>query len=105
LSNASKYTPQAGLITVSLASAEEKGFIQVSVADTGIGIPPEDQPKLFDRFIRVRNAILTGSSGAGLGLYITRSLVELHGGRIWFVSEPGQGSTFYVTFPTADRPA
>jgi signal transduction histidine kinase len=105
LSNASKYTPQGGLITVSMAPAEEKGFLQISVADNGVGIPAEDQPKLFDRFIRARNAILTGSSGAGLGLYITRSLVELHGGRIWFVSEPGKGSTFHVTFPIADRPA
>jgi len=105
LSNASKYTPQGGLITVSVAPTEEKGFLQISVADNGVGIPAEDQPKLFDRFFRAKSAVLTRASGAGLGLYITRSLVELHGGRIWFESEPGKGSTFYVTFPIADRPA
>jgi signal transduction histidine kinase len=102
LSNASKYTPQRGLISVSLALAEEEGFLRVSVADNGAGIPAEDQPKLFARFFRARNAALSSASGAGLGLYITRSLVELHGGRTWFESEPGEGSTFYVTFPIAE---
>lgn len=105
LSNASKYTPQGGLITVSMAPAEEEGFLAISVADNGVGISAEDQVKLFDRFFRAESAYLTEASGAGLGLYITRSLVELHGGRIWFESKPGQGSTFYVTFPVADRPA
>jgi signal transduction histidine kinase len=102
LSNASKYTPQGGLIVISLVPAEEEGFLQVSVADTGVGISAEDQAKLFDRFFRAGSASLTGASGVGLGLHITRSLVELHGGRIWFESEPDKGSTFYVTFPTAD---
>jgi len=105
LSNASKYTPQGGLITISLVPAEEEGFLQVSVADTGVGISAEDQAKLFSRFFRAGSASLTGASGVGLGLYITRSLVELHGGCIWFESEPDKGSTFYVTFPTADRSA
>jgi signal transduction histidine kinase len=105
LSNASKYTPQGGLITISLVPAEEESFLQVSVADNGLGISAEDQAKLFDRFFRTESAQLTAANGAGLGLYITRSLVELHGGCIWFESEPGQGSTFYVTFPIADRPA
>lgn len=105
LSNASKYTGHGGLITVGLALAEEEGFLQVSVADDGVGIPIDDQPKLFERFFRAKSAVEVGASGAGLGLHITRSLVELHGGRIWFESEPGEGSTFYVTFPIADRPA
>jgi signal transduction histidine kinase len=105
LSNASKYTPQGGQIVVTVRPAEEDGFIEVSVADNGVGIPVEDQPKLFDRFFRARSAVLTRASGAGLGLYIVRSLIELHGGRIWFESELGKGSTFYVTFPIADRPA
>ncbi len=105
LSNASKYTPHGGLITASLAPAEEEGFLQVSVADNGVGISAEERAKLFNRFFRAESAHLTGASGAGLGLHITRSLVELHGGRIWFESEPGQGSTFYVTLPIADRPA
>jgi signal transduction histidine kinase len=105
LSNASKYTPQGGLITVSLGLAEEEGFLQLSVTDDGVGIPAEDQPKLFDRFFRAKSALLTGVGGAGLGLHITRSLVELHGGRIWFESAPDEGSTFHVTFAIVDRPA
>ena len=105
LSNASKYTPQGGTICVSLALAEEEGFLQVSLADSGVGVPAEDQPNLFTHFFRARSAILTRAGGAGLGLCIARSLVEQHSGRIWFESEPGQGSTFHVTFPIADRPA
>jgi two-component system sensor histidine kinase VicK len=104
VSNASNYTPEGGLISVRLALAEEEGFPQVSVADSSVGIPVEDQPKMFDGFFRAQNAVLARASGAGLGLYITRSLVELHGGCIWFESEPGKGSTFYVTFLIADRP-
>ena len=105
LSNASKYTPEGGQIAIGLELAHKRGFLQVSVADNGVGIPVEDQSKLFDRFFRAKSAVLTGASGAGLGLHITRSLVELHGGRIWFETELGQGSTFYVTFPIADVPA
>jgi signal transduction histidine kinase len=104
LSNASKYTPDGGLITVTVAPAEEEGFLQVSVADNGVGISADDQAKLFSRFFRAGTASLTGASGAGLGLHITQSLVELHGGRIWFESGLGEGSTFYVTFAIADRP-
>jgi signal transduction histidine kinase len=101
LSNASKYTPDGGSITIGVTSADEDGFLQLFVADNGVGISPEDQDKLFTRFFRAGSARLTGAGGAGLGLYITRSLVELHGGRIWFKSELNQGSTFYVTFPLA----
>jgi signal transduction histidine kinase len=105
LSNASKYTPRGGQIAVTVAFAEEGGFLEVSVADNGVGIPANDQPRLFDRFFRAQSAVLTGASGAGLGLDITRSLIELHGGRIWFESELGKGSTFHVTFPITDEPA
>jgi signal transduction histidine kinase len=105
LSNASKYTSDGGLIEVSLALAEEEGFLEISVADNGVGISAEDQEKVFERFFRAESAALTQAGGAGLGLYITRSLVEMHGGRIWFESALGKGSTFHVTFPIADRPA
>jgi signal transduction histidine kinase len=101
LSNASKYTPDGGSITISVASADEEGFLQLSVADNGGGIASEDQDKLFTRFFRAGSASLTRAGGAGLGLSITRSLVELHGGRIWFDSELNKGSTFFVTFPIA----
>lgn len=100
LSNAGKYTPHGGRITIALSPAAEEGFLQVAIADTGIA--PADRPYLFDRFFRSAKAIAQGrAEGLGLGLYIVRSLVELHGGRIWFESEPGRGSTFYVTFPIA----
>jgi len=102
LNNACKYTPEAGLITLTLAPAGEVGFLQVTVADNGVGIPLEDQPNLFSPFFRAENVNSTGARGTGLGLYIIRSLVELHGGRIWFESKLNQGSTFHVTFPIAD---
>lgn len=101
VSNASKYTPQGGTIRISLVPAEEDGFLQVSVADNGLGIAASDQAKLFSRFFRTENARLTDATGTGLGLYIARSLVELHGGRIWFESEIDRGSTFHVTLPAA----
>jgi signal transduction histidine kinase len=104
LSNASKYTPRGGFITISVTLAEEAGFLQISVADNGVGISADDQAKLFNRFFRAESPQLTETKGTGLGLYITRALVELHGGRIWFESKLGRGSTFYVTFPLADSP-
>ncbi|MCL4298600.1 MAG: hybrid sensor histidine kinase/response regulator [Anaerolineae bacterium] len=104
LSNASRYTSQGGLITVDVTLAEEAGFLQISVADNGVGISAGDQAKLFSRFFRAESPPSTEARGAGLGLYITRALIELHGGRIWFESELGRGSTFHVTFPVADRP-
>ncbi|MCB0166027.1 MAG: PAS domain-containing protein [Anaerolineae bacterium] len=102
ISNASKYTPEGGTIDVFITLAAEEGFLQVAVTDTGVGIGPEDQAKLFTRFFRAKTASLTGASGTGLGLHITRNLVELHGGRIWFESELNRGSTFYFTLPVAD---
>jgi PAS domain S-box-containing protein len=101
MSNASKYTPHGGLITTSVAPSEEEGFLELSVTDNGVGISAEDQDKLFTRFFRAGSASMTQASGTGLGLYITRSLVEQHGGRIWFESELNHGSTFHVTFPIA----
>lgn len=102
LSNAIKYTPEQGHICVAVEPAAEEGFLQVSVADNGVGIASEDQGKLFQRFSRTASAAEAGAGGVGLGLYIARSLVELHGGRIWLSSERGKGTTFYVTFPIAD---
>lgn len=102
LSNAIKYTLPDGQIRISVAPAQEEGYLQVTVADSGVGIGPEDQDKLFDRFFRAANATQTRASGAGLGLYITRSLVELHGGRIWFESALNKGSAFHVTLPIAE---
>jgi signal transduction histidine kinase len=102
LSNAIKYSPLEGQIDLAIEPAAADGFLQISVADNGVGIGPNDQDQLFKRFFRATTSTQTGATGAGLGLYITRSLVELHGGCIWFESEPGIGSTFYVTLPIAD---
>lgn len=102
LSNASKYAPEGSTITIRLALASEEGYLQVSVADQGIGVAPGEQERLFERFFRASNARLSSSKGVGLGLSIVRSLVELHGGRIWFESTLNQGSTFHVTFPVDD---
>ena len=100
VSNASKYTPRKGRISVRLQLNESR-FLQITVADTGIGIGPEDQPNLFDAFFRARAAAASASVGTGLGLHITRLLVELQAGRIWFTSALGQGSSFFVTLPAA----
>jgi signal transduction histidine kinase len=102
LSNAIKYTPEKGKITVRLSLAEDQQFIVLAVSDNGIGIAPEDQNKIFRSFFRGANVHLSGESGTGLGLNVTRSLAELQGGRIWFESQLNKGSTFYVTFPVDD---
>jgi signal transduction histidine kinase len=102
LSNASKYTPMHGQITISLVPAEE-GYLQLAISDTGIGISLADQVNLFSAFFRARDPAAAQARGTGLGLHITRLLTELHGGRIWFSSRPGAGSTFYVTFPVIDE--
>jgi signal transduction histidine kinase len=103
--NACKYTARGGCIHLDLTHGEEEGFVQVSVADNGVGISATDQEKVFERFFRAEGGLTAGVDGAGMGLYITRSLVEMHGGRIWFESKLDRGSTFHVTFPIADQSA
>jgi signal transduction histidine kinase len=105
ISNATKYTPAGGAISIQLERAADEGFLQVAVRDTGVGIPVAEQKRVFERFFRASNALAAGALGAGLGLHITRALVELHGGEIWLESEVGQGATFFVTFPITDMPA
>ncbi len=102
LSNAHKYTPQAGKITVQVGRDPQKPMLCITVNDTGIGIPLDDQYHLFTRFYRAANAGAADGAGAGLGLTISRSLVQLHGGELWFESRLGHGATFHVTFPTAE---
>ena len=74
-------------------------FIEITVADTGIGIKAEDLPKLFQAFTQLESAFTKEFQGTGLGLSLTRKLVELHGGRIWVESEYGKGSRFMFTLP------
>ena len=75
--------------------------VVVSVKDEGIGIPPESQEKVFDRFFRVNNTDCRPTGGAGLGLALTREIVKTHGGSVWVESAPDHGSTFYVSLPIA----
>lgn len=97
IQNAVKFTPRDGHIRV-LTKATDAGFVEFCVADTGCGISPEEQPKIFERFYR-GESIQVEQRGAGLGLAITKSLVEMHGGKIWVESTPGHGSRFYFTIP------
>jgi signal transduction histidine kinase len=100
LSNASKYSPDGSDIDIHLTPAEEEGYLCIAVKDKGVGIPADEQDRLFSRFFRASTAQFVNASGAGLGLHITAHLAELHGGRIWLESQPQLGSTFYVTLPT-----
>ena len=108
VSNAYKYTPESGHIAVcaqrwsdARGATEQDGFVQCSVTDTGIGIAPEDQKRLFTKYFRADDPAVRSVIGTGLGLVITKSLVELHGGEIWVKSELGKGSTFTFTIPVA----
>jgi signal transduction histidine kinase len=95
VSNAVKFTRPGGRVDVSLRRAG--AFLEVSVQDTGVGIPPEALPRIFAPFERVRNPLKAG--GAGLGLAISKAIVEMHKGSISARSEPGRGSTFSFTLP------
>ena len=101
IENAIKYTPEAGEISVHSGRAATPGYLEISVQDTGVGIPEADRKDLFTSFFRAGNAQLTAASGAGLGLSIARSLVEQHGGEIRCTSEVNHGSIFTFTLPTA----
>jgi signal transduction histidine kinase len=104
VSNAMKYSPAGGSIVV---RARERGpqHIVIEVEDSGLGIPPEQVSRLFQKFARVRSDEHLRVSGTGLGLYICRLIVEGHGGQIWVESEPGQGSTFALALPIDARQA
>jgi signal transduction histidine kinase len=97
--NAVKYSKQGG--TVNIALTVEQGEARLSVADRGIGIAPEDQARIFDRFFRTDDARAHTKKGTGLGLAICAWIVESHQGRIDVKSEVGLGSTFTVTLPLA----
>ncbi|HZH17698.1 MAG TPA: ATP-binding protein [Archangium sp.] len=100
LENALKYSPTGGTIRVHVERDGAQAL--VSVSDSGIGIPPDQKAHLFERFFRARNAPISGFGGLGLGLYISRDIVERHGGRIWVESEVGHGSTFRFTLPVLE---
>lgn len=97
LSNAVKFTPENGCVQVDVDTVD--GFARISVQDTGMGIPAEEHESVFEKFHQVGTAAGGAREGTGLGLPITRRLVEEHGGRIWLESEPGKGSRFTFTIP------
>ena len=99
LNNAIKYSPDGGEIEVELCEDTQHSSAILAVKDKGIGIPAHQQGRIFGRFARADNARDSNISGTGLGLYLSRELVERHNGRIWFESVEGQGSTFYVSLP------
>jgi signal transduction histidine kinase len=102
LRNAIQYTPDEGAITVKAwLSTDEPDFIRCAVSDTGIGISPENQLRLFTKFFRVVDPATEAHNGTGLGMTIAKNLVEMHGGRIWLESAPGKGNTFFFTTPIA----
>lgn len=98
LANASMYTPEGGRIDVA-AGASNDDWVEIRVEDTGPGIEPDDQPRIFEKFFRGGRALTRQDGGTGLGLAIAKSLVELHGGRIGVRSELGHGSCFVITLP------
>lgn len=103
LSNAVKFTPEGGQVTVRARRVEDV-FVEIAVTDTGIGIKPEDLPKLFQPFTQLEGVYAKRHQGTGLGLALTKRLVELHGGTIWADSEgEGKGSTFTVRLPPAKK--
>ncbi|RMH02293.1 MAG: hybrid sensor histidine kinase/response regulator [Chloroflexi bacterium] len=106
VSNACKYTPPGGSFNVCghVTQTEEGPMAEVVVQDTGIGIPEAEQKLVFSQFFRSEDRQVREISGTGLGLNITRKLVELHGGRIWFESVYGKGTTFFFTMPLATVP-
>jgi signal transduction histidine kinase len=112
LGNAVKFTPESGKIEVSAGvgplapGGESSGrAVRISVRDSGIGVPPEHQKRVFDPFFQVDNSSTREYGGTGLGLSIVKRLVEAHGGTVWVDSESGKGSTFSFTVPLAPGPA
>lgn len=100
VSNAIKYNIENGEVTVTIAKQADAPYVEVTVKDTGIGIPSEEIQRLFTKFFRADNAQKTVADGTGLGLYITKNIVRRHGGDIWAESQLSRGSTFHVTIPT-----
>lgn len=110
LSNANKYTPEKGVVTIRATQSVNKwdpegveDVILVEVADTGIGMTAEDQAQVFTKFFRSADPKARETPGTGLGLNITRNLVEMQGGKIWFESEYGKGTTFFFTVPVSQE--
>jgi len=103
IENSIKYTPSGG--SIFLETAREGESVKVLVRDTGMGILKDQQERIFTKYFRGSNAIRMETEGTGLGLFIAKNIVETHGGKIWFSSEEGKGTTFFFTLPIAGNPA
>ena len=101
--NGIKYTPSGGSVTLKTEALH--GMVRLTVADTGIGIPPEHQDRVFERFYRVDKSRSKEVGGTGLGLSIVKHAVRLHKAQLELKSAPGEGSAFMITFPAASQSA
>jgi signal transduction histidine kinase len=97
LDNAIKYSPDGGDVTVSVET--HMGVVRISVADQGLGIPPSERERIFEKFYRLDPGLRRGVGGTGLGLYISRQYVNQMGGRLWVDPGGGPGTTFHVELP------
>lgn len=101
INNGIKYNHRGGVVTIAARRLGGDKEIEVVVHDTGIGIPPEEQSHIFERFYRGKKAQTLNQTGAGLGLYLTRKIIEQHHGRIWLESAPQKGTSFHFVIPAA----
>jgi len=97
IANAIKYTNSGGKVTISINRGKKE--IEFFIKDTGIGIPQNQQEQVFTKFFRGANVMKMGIEGTGFGLFITKNIIEAHGGKIWFNSKEGKGTTFFFTLP------
>jgi signal transduction histidine kinase len=97
VNNAIKYSPEGGTITI--GGQVDSKYVTIYVRDEGVGISQQDQERVFERFYRVDGALSRSTQGTGLGLYLSKAIVEAHGGSLHVKSKPGAGSTFYFTLP------
>lgn len=97
ISNAIKYSDDGGEVGIFLSCKDDQILVQIS--DYGCGIPKSDQKRVFQKFFRSKNAVQKSAEGSGLGLYLSKTIVEMSGGSIWFESNEGQGTTFWFTIP------
>lgn len=100
IDNAIRYNVPNGEVIVGLERVKSQPYIQISIKDTGIGIPADQINKLFAKFFRAENAVKAVPGGLGLGLYVVKNIIKRHGGEIWVESELNRGTTFYFTIPT-----
>lgn len=103
LENSIRYTPEGGKIIITLDCSDEKQEVEFTIQDTGVGIPKDQQGRIFSKFFRGANVIRMETEGSGLGVFLAKNIIEAHGGKIWFESEEGKGTTFYFSLPIKEE--